>query len=80
MGIDGAVETVAQQRTVVVREAVGIHALALDQPGVAVGSLLRGAAPVDQHYGPAPFLQVKGTADADDAGPENHDIRAHPLF
>ena len=76
--VDRAVEAVAQQRAEVVREAVGIDALALHQARVAERGFRRGAAPVDEHRGAAALLQVERDADADDAGAE--DERVEPCF
>ena len=74
--VDGAVQPVAQERAEIVREAVRKDALALDQAGVAEGSFLGGAAPVDERHGAAALLQVQGDADADDARAENGDVVA----
>src|ERR1044072_8781664 len=79
VSVDGAVEAVADEGAEVMREAVGIDAFALDQAGVAEGGLLGGAAPVEQHHRAASLLQVQRYADADDAGAEDGDVRAHRM-
>ena len=72
--VDGAVHPVAQQRAVVVREAVGVDTFALDQARVAVAGFLCRAAAVDEDHGLAAFLKVEGNADADDAGAEDYGV------
>jgi hypothetical protein len=60
------------------RESVGEDALALDQPGIAVGGLLGRTPPVDEHDRFAAPCQMDCGGDADDSGSENDDIRLHP--
>ena len=79
MRVDRAVEAVAEQRAEIVREAVGIDALALYQAGVAEGGLLRRAAPVDEQRSAPALLQVDRDRDADDAGAEDDCICASQL-
>src|SRR5688500_10313885 len=75
--VDGAIEAVAQQRAEIVRKAVRINALALDEARVAVGSFLGRPAPVDQKNGAPALLQVERHADPDDARTEHHHVTAH---
>jgi 2-phosphoglycerate kinase len=56
MGIDGVVERIAQQGPEIVREAVGIYPLALDQARIAEGGFFARLALVDEKDGPAPLL------------------------
>ena len=79
MGVDGAVEAVAHERAVVVREAVRIDPLALDETGVAVGGLLRDPAPIDERHGEPALLQVQRAADADDARAEHDGVGVSAL-
>ncbi len=69
--VDRAIEPVAEQRAEVVRKAVRVHALALDQAGIAERSFFRGPAPVDEHCRLAALLQVQRGTDADDARAED---------
>ena len=68
---------VAQERAEIVREAVGIDALALDQARIAEGGFLARACAVHQEHRAAALLQVNGDRHADDAGTENNHILAH---
>ncbi len=74
MGVDGAVQAVAQQRAEIVRETVGVDAFALDQAGVAERGLFARPAAVEQHHRLAALLQVQRHADADDACTEHDHI------
>jgi hypothetical protein len=77
MRVGGVVQRIAQQRAEIVREAVRVNALALDQPGIAEGRLLAGLAPIDEHDLTAPLLQVQRDRHADDPGPQHDCIRTH---
>src|SRR5687768_4720392 len=77
VGVDRAIEAIAQQRSEIVRKAVGIDALALDETRVAVGSLLGRPAPVDEKNRACALLQVERHTDPDDACAEHHHVTAH---
>ena len=77
VGIDRAVQPIAQERRQVARESMRGDRLTLDDAGIAERSLLGDAAPIDQHHGTTALLQVQGDADADHAGAEDRDVRLH---
>ena len=80
MRVDGVVHRVADERAEIMREAVGVDALALDQAGIAVAGFLARRAPVDQQGGPPGLLEMKRDRNADDTGAENDRIHLHDLL
>jgi NADPH-dependent ferric siderophore reductase len=77
--IDRAIQAIAKQRAEVVREAIRIHAFALDQSRVAVRRLFRRAAAVDDDDARSAALELESRADADDARAQHEDIGARIL-
>src|SRR5215211_511068 len=77
MSVRRVVERIAEKRLEIVREAVRIDSLALDQARVAERRLEAGLALVDEHYRASPLLQMQGGGHADDAGAENDHVVDH---
>ncbi len=71
-----ALEGDAQQRAEIVGERHGINPGAADDAGIAVGRLLAGPAPVDERDGKPALGELQCGRRADDAGAENHYVRA----
>src|SRR5262245_12633992 len=80
VGVDRPVESVPQQRAEVVRKAIGIDALALNQTGVAERGLFCRASPVDEHDRAPALLQVQRDADSDDSCTQYYRVAAHQLL
>ena len=78
MGVDRAVAAVPEDLAQAAREAVGIHRLALDEPGVAEGGALPRRPPIDEHDGAPALLQMQRDRHADDAGSQHDHVGAHP--
>jgi hypothetical protein len=77
VSVDRAVHRVTRERAEIVREPVRIDAFALDEAGIAEGSLLGRPAPIDENHGARALLKMQRRADADDPGTEDNDIRSH---
>ena len=77
MRVDGVVHRIADERAEIMREAVGVDALALDQAGIAITGLTAGLAAIDQQHRAARLLQMQRHRNPDDARPNNDRVRTH---
>jgi hypothetical protein len=77
MRVDRVVQRIAQEGREIMREAIRINTLALDQAGIAEGCLFTGLAPVNEQDRPAPLLEVQRNRDPDDPGSQHSNIDFH---
>ena len=77
MRVDGVVQGVAQERAEIVREAVGIDALALDQAGIAEGCLLARARASTSSTERPRFCRCTATDTPTIPAPRYNDILSH---